>query len=472
MKRKRVIPINTINITVIIIVMIFVAMLTQNIIKELTIKDIQNVTRLTQTNIFNEIKQEMDDPIISSLIMAQNTLLHDFMNEDTIQTEEKMSEYLSAIQKKTGYESVFVVPDSTLNYYHPGGTDEKVDLESEHAYWYTNRINAKDDYGFVVNTENLDDWALTIYVDANINDKNGNFVGITGVGKRINHIQNILTRYKDNQGVKAYIVDSEGSIKIHEDNKYIKNTTLYEFENLSPKLIEIKENEGVPIEYMIDNSLFIIQYIPKLEWYLVVKKNTSELTGILNHYRFQIIIAIIFAASVIFVVTNYTISKYKKQIINLSNIDYLTDISNRTIFEEKLQIAVKNIEYQDFCLAIFDVDNLKKINDSLGHDKGDQTLKLIAELAKSKFNSTNLISRIGGDEFAVIIYKPLKEAKVFVNKFHKAINSNIKLQQLGATVSIGLTEALKLDSRNKVYKRADKALYKSKNEGKNRIKIQ
>ncbi len=104
-----------------------------------------------------------------------------------------------------------------MNYYHPGGTDEKVDLESEHAYWYTNRIDAKDAYGFVVNTENLDDWALTIYVDANINDRNGNFAGISGVGKRITHLQNVLTRYLDTQGVEGYIVDGEGMIKVHQN---------------------------------------------------------------------------------------------------------------------------------------------------------------------------------------------------------------------------------------------------------------
>ena len=469
MKGKRIIPINAIILTVIITVMIFVAILTQVIIKELTIRDIQNVTRLTHTNIYTEIKQEMVEPINSSVIMAQNTLLLDFMDQDTLETEEKMAEYLTAIQKATGYESVFVIPDSTLSYYHPGGTDEKVDIESDHAYWYTNRIDAEDAYGFVVNTENLDDWALTIYVDANINDRNGNFAGIVGVGKRITHLQGILTSYLYNQGVEAYIVDADGEVKVHQDNTYIKNKSFYDLENIPSQAMDIKQSQMQPIEQMIDNRFFIIQHIPELDWYLVVRKSTSDLTGSLNHYSVQVITILALGVLVILLVTNHAISMYKKQIISLSNIDHLTDISNRTIFELALEDAVRNIENQKFCLALFDLDNLKKINDSLGHDKGDYTLKLIAELAKEVFSAPDFVSRVGGDEFAVMIYRPLDEAKVIMEEFHNLINSNIDLQRVEGTVSIGITECNQSDTGTAVYKRADEALYKSKNAGKDRI---
>lgn len=471
MKNKRIIPINAINLTMIITVMIFVALLTQNVINELSIRDIENVTRLTQTNIYAEIQQEMVEPINTSVIMAQNTLLLDFMDEDTPETEEKIAEYLTAIQKSTGYESAFIIPDSTLNYYHPGGTDEKVDIESEHAYWYTNRIDAKDAYGFVVNTENLDDWALTIYVDANINDRTGEFTGIAGVGKRISHLQGILTSYLDNQGVEAYIVDGEGEIKVHQDNTYIKNKSLYELENIQSQSLDINQSRVQPIEQMIDNRFFIIQHIPKFDWYLVVSKSTSDLTGTLNHYSLQIIMALAIGALVILVVTNYAISMYKKQIISLSNIDHLTDIPNRTIFEIALEKAIGNIRYQSFSLVLFDLDNLKRINDSLGHHAGDDTLKGIAELARASFKEPDFVSRVGGDEFGVIIYKTLNESQKLIEEFKNSINNNPNLKSVNATVSIGITEANGQDTVTEIYKRADEALYKSKNAGKDRIHV-
>lgn len=471
MKEKRAIPINVINLTVIITVMFFVALLTQNIIKELTIRDIQNVTRLTNTNIYAEINKELIEPINSSIIMAQNTLFLDFMNQDTEQTEAKMAEYLTAIQEVTGYESVFLTPDSTLNYYYPGGTEAKVDIESAQAYWYTNRIDAEDSYGIVVNTEQLDNWALTLYVDANINDRNGNFAGVTGVGKRIEKFQSILSSYLDKQGVEGYIVDSDGMIKVHKDNNYIKSTSLYELENISAESIDIEKSKVQPIEKMIGNRFFIIQHIPVLNWYLVVRKSSSELTRTLDHYSGQIMMVLILAALVMLFVTNYAISMYKKQIIYLSNIDHLTAISNRTIFDNALKDGVKNIENQKFCLVLFDLDNLKKINDEFGHARGDESLKLIAELAENMLEFPDFVSRVGGDEFAVLIYKHLEEAKTSMNKFQNIINSNSELQSVGGTISIGITECDQSDIESTVYKRADKALYKSKKDGKNRITI-
>ncbi len=471
MKKKRIIPINYINLTVVLVVTLFIAIVTQNIISELTIRDIKNVTRLTYTNIYAEINQELAEPVNTSVIMAQNTLLFDFMDQDTPQTEAKMAEYLSAIQNVTGYESVFVVPDSTLSYYHPGGTDAKVDVESDEAYWYTVRMDATDRYGLVVNTEQLDNLALTIYVDANMNDINGNFAGVAGVGKRIIHLQDILTSYLDNQGVEAYIINDEGLVMVHQDNDIIKNTSFYDLENIESQAVDVQQSQTKSIEKMIDNRFFIIRYIPMIDWYLVVKKSTSDLTGTLSQYSHQIMTALGLGALVILLVTNYAISMYKNQIINLSNIDHLTDIPNRTIFDSALREALKTTYNRSFSLAIFDLDNLKQINDSLGHDMGDYTLKLISELARDIFQKPDFVSRVGGDEFAVILYKPIHEAQVMLEDFQSRIKANINLQKIGATVSVGITESQVSDSETDIYKRADEALYRSKNTGKDMIHI-
>lgn len=471
MKNKHIIPINAINLAVVITVTVIVATLTQNTIRELTIRDIENVTRLTQTNICAEIKQELNEPVNTSISMAHNTLLFDYMNQDTIETEDKMAEYLTAIQKATGYESVFVIPNSTLNYYHPGGTDEKVKLGSDEAFWYESRINAKDAYSLVVNTEQLDHLALTVYVNANIEDKDGKFAGVAGVGKRITHFQTMLTRYLDKQGVEAYLTNSDGLVLVHQNSKLIKKTSFYDLESITPDVIDIKQSRGEPIEKLVDNRFYIIQYIPKLNWYLVVKKSSSEFTGLLNHYNVKVMAALIIGALLIFLLTNYAISMYKNQIMNLSNIDHLTGIPNRTIFDLALQEAVRNVEKQVFCLALFDLDNLKTINDRYGHDQGDYALMLIASIAKEAFKAPDFVSRVGGDEFAVIIYKPLEEAKLKLEAFHSVVKNNIDLQGLEGTISAGITKGEMLDTKTTIYKRADEGLYKSKSTGKDKIHV-
>jgi len=450
--------------------MTVVGFLTQNTIRELTLNDIQNLARLTQTNIYAEINQELVEPLNTAIIMAQNTFVVEMMDEDTVETESKIASYLSAIQKTTGYESVFLVPHSTLSYYHPGGTDAKVDLESKSSFWYKERVVSEDPYSIVVNTEQLDDNALTLYINANMKDASGQFIGLTGVGKRITQLREILGRYEETFGVRAYLVDDHGLILIHSNESLIKEETVFELEEISTQALTLWSEQALIQDYQIDNKFFIVQGIPMLNWNLVVTKSTSALTRTLNEYSMRIYLSLLVAAVFILIATRFTIDRYKNQIVYLSNIDQLTRIPNRTIFDLSLREAIDSTHETHFCLALYDLDNLKHINDELGHDKGDEALKVTAELAKSLFTSPDMVARVGGDEFAIIMYQQLHEAEKSIDQFHDIVQKNLKLRAIDATVSIGVAESRDDDSARTVYKRADEALYTSKKSGKNTVK--
>ncbi len=470
MNNKRIIPINLINLVVIISIMLVVGILTNNIMNELTLRDIQNVTRLTQTNIYSEIVNELVEPVNTSIIMANNTYLFEMMTDDTPETEEKIAQYLTAIQNATGYESVFLIPHKTLSYYHPGGTDAKVDLESDESFWYKDIMNSENDYTVLVNTEQLADFALTFYIDASMKAENGDFAGVTGVGKRITHFQRILSLYSS-QGVDAYIINGDGLIQMHDKSELVKTTNFYDLEGVSPEELTISDSDDVAIEMQLNDNFIIVQHIPILDWYLVVRKGTSEIAMTLKSYRTQMLSALFVAVLIMMLGTSYTISRYKNQIINLSNTDQLTSIPNRTIFENTLQYSVKNLTQERFCLALFDLDNLKRINDNLGHDQGDNALRIIANIAGEQFADIGLVSRVGGDEFAVIVNKPIEEARTILEKFRATVEGNTELKSLQATVSIGLTETKVTDTEITVYKRTDEALYRSKKSGRNNVSV-
>lgn len=466
--KKQIIPINLINLVVIISIMSVVGLLSQNIIKELTLKDIQNVTRLTKTNIHAEIKQELIEPLNTSLIMAQNIFAFDFMNDDTVETEEKFSKYLSKIQDYTGYDSVFWVPHGSLSYYHPGGTDSKVDLDNDSSYWYKERIDAKDDYSIVVNPEQLDNFELTAFIDAIIRGEDGEFLGVTGIGTRLEHLQEILSSQIRDHGVEAYLINDEGLIQVHHNTSIVREMTFYELEDIPFKTMDFQKNERKPLENQVGDKFVIVQYIPMLDWYLVVSKSTSALTQSLNEYSVRIYVAFGIAVIIMMTATTLTIDRYKKQIISLSNIDQLTAISNRTIFDSALEDAMSSKKHP-FCLALFDLDNLKNINDKYGHERGDYALKTVASIAINHIKNPNIVSRVGGDEFGIIVYQPLDESKNILNNFFAEIQNNIELKAIEATLSIGFTKSMDSDTESTIYKRADEALYLSKNAGKNKV---
>ena len=470
-QNKKIIPINFINLAVIVTIMAVVAVLTQNIINDLTLEDIRNVTRLTHTNMYSEIRDELVEPINTSMIMAQNVIVHDFMNEDTEETEDRIARYLSAIQTATGYESVFLVPHETLSYYHPGGTDAKVELGTPAAFWYEPLMVLEEDYAIEVNTEQLDDFALTVYVNAIMRDPSGAYAGVTGVGTRITHLQDILSRYEENQEVGAYLVNEEGLILVHPNLDLIKEETVFSQENIAPELLAIATSQEGLLEKQLNKKYFTVQYLPMLDWYLVVTKSTSQFTTALNQYTIQMFGALVVAACIMMIATNFAITRYKKQIIRLSNTDQLTTVPNRTIFESTLKKAVQNRDRVHFTLALFDLDNLKTINDQLGHDRGDDALKAVAKIAMAHFKEPHVLSRIGGDEFAVIQYATLEESILALDAFHHEIQRDPTLNEVGTTISIGVTEAQGKDTEASVFKRADDALYRSKEGGKNQVEV-
>lgn len=122
-----------------------------------------------------------------------------------------------------------------------------------------------------------------------------------------------------------------------------------------------------------------------------------------------------------------------------------------------------------------DIDNFKNINDKLGHQKGDVVLKRIATILNENIRQTDLIARWGGEEFIIaLIDSSLEDSKIICEKLRKSIEEDLELTNLcsyNVTASFGLTMVNSTDTKENLLLRVDNAMYKSKNEGKNRITV-
>lgn len=155
----------------------------------------------------------------------------------------------------------------------------------------------------------------------------------------------------------------------------------------------------------------------------------------------------------------------------LSQKDPLTSLWNRRKFDSEMQAqTLRSKRYgtnEPSTLALIDIDHFKRVNDTYGHDKGDETLVEVARCLELHLRETDIISRIGGEEFAIIMpHTELKEADIVLNRLRTAINLT---SELSITVSAGATEIS--DSAKQAYKRADIALYESKSLGRNRVTL-
>tara|TARA_B100001059_G_scaffold233022_1_gene272062 strand:+ start:10347 stop:13298 length:2952 start_codon:yes stop_codon:yes gene_type:complete len=168
------------------------------------------------------------------------------------------------------------------------------------------------------------------------------------------------------------------------------------------------------------------------------------------------------------------IKQSQKQMEHLAYYDILTGLANRSYFRDQLRkaIAMAHRGYYNFALLYFDLDEFKRINDTLGHDAGDELLKEVARRLTSRLREEDTIARLGGDEFAVILsgIKDRHQASTIAANLQQAFHEPVKLgtHDVAISASIGITVAPEDASEEELLlKHADLAMYEAKARGKN-----
>lgn len=167
-----------------------------------------------------------------------------------------------------------------------------------------------------------------------------------------------------------------------------------------------------------------------------------------------------------------SIMQERQKLMIKSEVDGMTGLLNKTTVEHKidgiLQLEHKNLH----AMMVMDIDNFKFVNDSEGHAVGDHTIKIVADLVAAHFRKTDLVGRIGGDEFVVLMANIVDKdiARVKANELVKLLHYKPNLTlPANISLSIGLAFNDKLPSDyNTLFNMADEALYKAKNSGKGR----
>lgn len=164
----------------------------------------------------------------------------------------------------------------------------------------------------------------------------------------------------------------------------------------------------------------------------------------------------------------FEIEKSNERLLEISKMDLLTKTLNKITILNVIEKLISSKKENAFSILMFDIDNFKVINDSLGHVTGDMCLKTLALIASSNIREVDHLGRYGGDEFIIVLPTlEAKEAKFVAERFRKKINetSNPRF-----TVSIGIaTYPSDGQTVKDLISAADKGLYKAKSKGKNAI---
>lgn len=155
--------------------------------------------------------------------------------------------------------------------------------------------------------------------------------------------------------------------------------------------------------------------------------------------------------------------------------DQLTGVLNRRGLEDILakESARATRHGSTLCVALLDIDNFKKLNDSMGHDTGDKALIHLSTVCRNTLRPQDTVARYGGEEFIILLPDtPIKDAVAVLTRLQRELTKQFFLhgqERVLITFSAGVSQMQDTDNQSSVIKRADQAMYQAKQTGKNRV---
>ena len=204
---------------------------------------------------------------------------------------------------------------------------------------------------------------------------------------------------------------------------------------------------------------------------IVLLPTTVSPESLFALFAFEAVIYVVGTAFVVVVMAKERVALVHK---TAAMTDLLTGLFNRRAFLEAANglIEQRGRKSQPVSVLLFDLDKFKSINDRFGHAVGDEALKVFAATATANMRATDVIGRLGGEEFAAILPGNAAEAGIVADRMRMAFEAAgvvIAGHEMGATVSIGVATAIPPVRIDPLLARADAALYRAKHNGRNRI---
>ncbi len=476
MEKKFKVRINFLICCVILIGFVAVGITSYNTYSKVIKDDILNISKLTSTGIYSDIRGELTKPIFVSLTMANDSFLKTWLKDEAAGNlsaghAQALINYLLGIKEKYGYNSVFLVSEATQNYYYFKGLNKVISPSDDHDQWYYTFLKTNKLYDLDVDTDQANRDRLTVFINCRIQDENGKLLGVTGVGLELDQVQSLLRSFENDFSLEATLFNQDGIVQVSSDSNDIEKKNVFDLSALSANKDKIIGSNSMQIFQYNDgksDGYLITRYIEDMDWYLLIKKDTSVLT---QSFYVQLISDFIILAGVVLIVlliVDRLIRRNEKILNKMARTDSLSDLPNRRSFNEALSSAMKEPRNaKSFFVFVFDIDNFKIINDIHGHLIGDQIIRQIGSAASEVF-SKEAVFRWGGDEFAGFISGEFGDAKKMVERFFIRISEDKDLKAYKITVSFGAANLSPEDTTNTLLYRADQALYRAKESGKDR----
>ena len=372
------------------------------------------------------IEREFIRPIIVSKTMSNDYTLKQYIKSgrktSPKSVEDKIAVYLNSIKTGFDYQMVFAVCDQSGAFYTYGGISKYVDVEQDpHDIWYKDFLESKKDYNLNVDTDEANQWALSVFVNHEILDESGSLLGVCGVGVEMKELQRLLKRYEIEYNLKINLIDQDGLIQVDSDPVRIEQDHL-EISGLA----QIGSDEFV---YEAGSgSSRMTKYMEDLGWYLVVEDLNPDKINVIEITAASIIIFMVglLMMGIVFFVMSMRERKAFKELIErrkLSLTDDMTGLFNRRAFEADCADILEQGMISKLSILMMDVNGLKAANDTYGHLAGDELIIEASKCIQTALGELGKAYRTGGDEFVALLTCSEEKQKDVLQTLDRLVSS-------------------------------------------------
>ncbi len=368
----------------------------------------------------------------------------------------------------------------------PAGYDPRV------RPWFTTAVrNRKTSLADIYSDYETNSLALSI--SAPVYKRDGSLRGVLSADLLLRTIGEKLKNIRVSGMGYAVLLDSRGRALVHPD-KSLAGTNLMENRELSETIGIILNKKQGRVDFNTGiEKLAVFTTIPTSGWILGIVITKDEIYHDLRILSVKFTILFLISLIIVILTSMYfahkltyfmyllektveaRTSELKEKIAEveyLSLTDPLTGISNRRKIESFLKSEIERSSRTGSLLSVImvDIDHFKQFNDTYGHETGDRVLKEFADTLKTSIRGIDLAGRIGGEEFLIVCPETgLNGAAMVAEKLRAAVES-MKIESVDSvTASFGCASFIHGEDWSHLISRSDKALYRAKESGRNRI---
>ena len=431
---------------------------------------------LTGDTIYSEIQADLVRPVFVSSLMAHDTFVRDWVLAGE-QNPEQMRRFLDEIRTKYGFFTAFFVSEATRRYYHFSGISKQVREDEPRDIWFFRVRRMEQDYEINVDPNQQQDDRITVFINFRVMDFEGNFIGAIGVGLELDTLANVIERYRGDFRRHVFFVERSGRITLHPDREIAYRRRLADLPGLGAIAADVAASDRGTFEYEADDGVVLLttRYIPELDWVLVVEQREAVATaaageGVTANFAIGLVAILLTGLAIAFAVNGF-----QRRLEFMATTDGLTALSNRQVFDATLaeQVERAHRSASPLSLIMIDLDHFKQINDRHGHLNGDRILAAAGRLLREGTRRTDTIARWGGEEFALLAFNcdgagAVKLAETLRRRIAEELRVD-GLPDVRTTASFGIATLADADNAEGLVARADRALYRAKAEGRDRV---